>query len=235
MRERTPTESDMTSVGPRHIALVEDDESIGESVRAALTAHGHQVGWYRTGRTASEALLTDRPDLVLLDAGLPDMDGFSLCRSLRTAHRDLPIILVTARDTEIDIVVGLDAGANDYITKPFSMNVLLARVRAHLRAVEPDERPVVLGRLTVDRAAHRALLDDEPLDLRPREFELLCHLVDRAGRAVARDRLLADIWDVHWDTSSKTVEMHIVTLRRKLGDALTITTVRGIGYRLELP
>lgn len=225
----------MTSAGPRRIALVEDDESIGESVRAALIAHGHAVGWYRTGRAASEALLADRPDLVLLDAGLPDIDGFSLCRSLRTAHRDLPIILVTARDTEIDIVVGLDAGANDYVTKPFSMNVLLARVRAHLRTVEPDERPVVLGRLTVDRAAHRALLDDEPLDLRPREFELLCHLVDRAGRAVARDRLLADIWDVHWDTSTKTVEMHIVTLRRKLGDALTITTVRGIGYRLELP
>jgi DNA-binding response OmpR family regulator len=225
----------MTAAGTRIIALVEDDTSIGESVRAALRSHGHDVRWYTTGRSAADALTAVRPDLVLLDVGLPDVDGLSLCRTLREAHRELPIIMVTARDSEIDIVVGLDAGASDYVTKPFSMNVLLARVRAHLRTVDDDTRPIVLGAVTVDRLAYLASVDGTPLDLRPREFELLAHLAARAGRVVTREMLLADVWDLHWDTSTKTMDMHVVTLRRKLGPALTITTVRGVGYRLELP
>ncbi len=225
----------MTPSGQRAVALVEDDLSIGESVRAALVAEGHTVQWHTAGRTAEATLVPHRPDLVLLDVGLPDIDGLVLCRALRLAHRDLPIILVTARDNEIDIVVGLDAGASDYVTKPFSMNVLLARVRAHLRTTEADIRPIVLGTVTVDRGAYLATLDDAPLDLRPREFELLAHLAARAGRVVTRETLLADVWDLHWDTSTKTMDMHIVTLRRKLGPSLTITTIRGVGYRLELP
>ena len=225
----------MTFVAARTIALVEDDASIGESVRSALGTQGHTVHWYRTGHDALRGASSCPIDLVLLDVGLPDIDGVALCRELRQQHHDLPIILVTARDAEIDIVVGLDAGANDYVTKPFSMNVLLARVRAHLRTSEPDERPIVLGRVTIDRLARLALLDGAPIDLRPREFDLRRHLAERAGKAVQRNELLADLWDVHWETSSKTVEMHIVALRRKLGDALTVTTVRGIGYRLEMP
>jgi DNA-binding response OmpR family regulator len=176
------------------------------------------------------------PDLVLLDAGLPDVDGFTLCRWLREQHRDLPIVLVTARDAEIDIVVGLDAGASDYVTKPFSMNVLLARVRAHLRAtaVSPDEA-VEVGALRVDPAAYVATVDGEPVDLRRREFELLALLCREAGRVVTRERLLAEVWDLHWETSTKTLDMHVMALRRKLGDAIEIATVRGVGYRLVAP
>ena len=129
---------DPTRANGRRIAVVEDDASIGESVVAALTAQGYNAAWHRDGATATQAIEAETPDLVLLDAGLPDMDGFSLCRWLREQYRELPIVLVTARDAEIDMIVGLDAGATDYVTKPFSMNVLLARVRAHLRTVDDD-------------------------------------------------------------------------------------------------
>jgi len=217
------------------ILLVEDDPTIGHSVHTALTATGHQVHWHTNLRDAATEMETARPDLVLLDLALPDGDGLSLCRRIRQRHRDLPIIGVTARDAEIDIVVGLDAGASDYVTKPFSVNVLLARVRAHLRAIVEDDRPITIGRLLIDRAAHQASIDGTALDLRPKEFDALTYLAVRVGRAVTRESMLADVWDVHWSTNTKTVDMHIVTLRRKLGDAATITTVRGVGYRLELP
>jgi len=218
------------------ILLVEDDLSIGRAMSDALGSHGYGVTWTQSGNSASTSLETELPDLVLLDAGLPDVDGFTLCRWLRTQHRDLPIVLVTARDAEIDIVVGLDAGANDYITKPFSTNVLLARVRAHLRslAVDPDA-PIVLGRLRIEPASYIAQIDGVPLDLRRREFELLAYLARNAGRALTREQLLSDVWDLHWESSTKTVDMHVVALRRKLGDAVEIVTIRGVGYRLVMP
>jgi len=217
------------------VLVVEDDVEIGASVRAALAVHGYDVDWLRTGSAATESLERAVPDLVLLDVGLPDIDGFTICRWLRELHRSLPIVLLTARDSEIDTVVGLDAGATDYVTKPFSMPVLLARVRAHLRTTDtgdPDA-PIAVGALQVDPAAYVARVDGEAVPLRPREFELLTLLTREAGRVVTRERLMSEVWDTHWDGSSKTLDMHVLALRRKLSGAIEITSVRGVGYRLD--
>lgn len=222
---------------PYRLAIVEDDASIGQSMVDAFTSHGYVVDWHRDGATATAALESQPPDLLLLDAGLPDIDGFSLCRWVRQQHPDLPIVLVTARDSDIDIVVGLDAGANDYVTKPFAIQVLLARVRAHLRnldLVDPSAA-LQLGDLLIDPGAYAVFASDEPIELRRREFELLVYLARHAGRVVTRERLLSEVWDVHWETSSKSLDMHIGALRRKLGDAADIATVRGVGYRIALP
>ena len=221
----------------RRVLVVEDDESIGQAVTDSLESHGYEVEWCTGGVAAQSAVELTMPDLVLLDAGLPDIDGFTLCRRLRERYRDLPIVLVTARDAEIDIVVGLDAGANDYVTKPFSMNVLLARVRAHLRNAETDDLDAVLefGAMRIDPAAYGVTVHGHPVDLRRREFELLLLLSRQAGRVVTRERLLAEVWDLHWDSSTKTLDMHVMALRRKLGDAIDIATIRGVGYRLDAP
>ena len=221
----------------RRVLVVEDDESIGRAVVDALTAHGYLVELCADGAAASAALADVSADLVLLDAGLPDVDGFTLCRQIRESYPDLPIVLVTARDSEIDVVVGLDAGANDYVTKPFSMNILLARVRAHLRAAEPQDpdAAIELGSLRVEPASYVTTVDGTPVELRPREFQLLVVLSRAAGRVVTRERLLADVWDLHWESSTKTLDMHVLALRRKLGDAIEISTVRGVGYRLVAP
>ena len=217
------------------LVILEDDPSIGQAVRAALEGEGYAVEWFTAAAAATPTLEEHPPALVLLDVGLPDVDGLTLCRWLRDLHPDLPIVLVTARDSDIDIVVGLDAGATDYVTKPFSMRVLLARVRAHLRTTEgaDADAPVELGRLTVEPAAYRATVDGQPVELRPREFELLLLLSREAGRVVTRERLHSEVWDRHWETTSKTLEMHVLALRRKLGDAIELTTVRGVGYRLD--
>ena len=220
----------------RRVVIIEDDQSIGEAMKAALESHGYDVDWFVNSHDANSLLEMNVPDLVLLDAGLPDVDGFTLCRWLRDQHHDLPIILVTARDADIDIVVGLDAGATDYVTKPFSMNVLLARIRAHLRPTSNDTAaPIEIGSVRIEPAAYVASVYGVPVELRPREFELLLYLARHAGRVVTRDRLLADVWDLHWDSSTKTVDMHMVALRRKLGNSIEIVTVRGVGYRLVDP
>lgn len=217
------------------LTLLEDDAAIGASMRDVLVAQGYDVEWFTTAAAANPTLEDDPPDLVLLDVGLPDIDGFSLCRWLRETYPDLPVVLVTARDSDIDTVVGLDAGATDYVTKPFSMSVLLARVRAHLRSVEFDDpgAPFEVGSLQVEPAAYRASVEGRPVDLRKREFELLLLLGREAGRVVTRERLLSEVWDLHWDSSTKTLEMHVLALRRKLGHAVEVTTVRGVGYRLD--
>lgn len=214
---------------------MEDDVEIGGSLRAALEAHGYEVDWLTTGSAASRALEEAVPDLVLLDVGLPDIDGFTICRWLRQVHGSLPIVLLTARDSEIDTVVGLDAGATDYVTKPFSMTVLLARIRAHLRMTDTADphSPIAVGALQVDPAAYVARVDGQPVHLRPREFELLALLSREAGRVVTRERLMSEVWDAHWGRSSKTLDMHVLALRRKLPEAIEITSVRGVGYRLD--
>ena len=201
----------------------------------AIESHGYRVTWCQSGSSATTSVEAGLPDLVLLDAGLPDVDGFTLCRWLREQHRDLPIVLVTARDSEIDIVVGLDAGANDYITKPFSTNVLLARIRAHLRSATDPDASITIGSMCIEPRSYTVRIDDVPVELRRREFELLAHLARHAGQALTREQLLSDVWDLHWDSSTKTVDMHIVALRRKLGDAVDIVTIRGVGYRLVAP
>jgi DNA-binding response OmpR family regulator len=217
--------------------LVEDDVAIADTVRAALSSHGFDVRVAPDGAVATDLLEARLPDLLLLDAGLPDIDGFSLCRWVREQHPLLPIIIVTARDADIDVVVGLDAGADDYVTKPFSTAVLLARIRANLRTASlPDpEAAIEVGRMRVEPAAYLVRVDDRPVELRPREFELLLALAREAGRVITRERLLADVWDMHWETSTKTLDMHVHVLRRKLAGVVDIATVRGVGYRLDTP
>jgi DNA-binding response OmpR family regulator len=219
------------------ILIVEDDSGIADALCGALEREGYRPTWCPDGRGAQQAFRETHPDLVLLDVGLPDNDGFTLCRWMRERRADLPIVIVTARDAEIDAVVGLDAGADDYVTKPFSMAVLLARVRSQLRSQVPPEAgsTVEVGPLVIDPGARVAALHGVPLVLRRREFEVLSLLAREAGRVVTRERLLADVWDVHWGTTSRSLDMHVLALRRKIDEALTLTTVRGVGYRLEQP
>jgi DNA-binding response OmpR family regulator len=216
------------------VLLVEDDEAIASGLVRVLKAQGHHVVRLdRGGPALSEA----GPDigLVILDLGLPDVDGIEVCRRLRAAHPEMAILILTARDQESDVVVGLDAGADDYLVKPFRLSELLARVRAHLRRqVHVPERrePLRAGALTVDVVARRAWNGDDELALRPKEFDVLALLASRAGEAVSREDLMADVWDINWFGSTKTLDMHVLGLRQKLG-AEAITTLRGVGYRLE--
>jgi DNA-binding response OmpR family regulator len=222
----------------RQVLLVEDDEAIGRGLAQALTDQGYAVRWAATGadalREAGEA-----PDLVLLDLGLPDVDGVEVCRRLRAAAPGTTIIMLTARGAEIDVVVGLDAGADDYVTKPFRLAELLARVRAHLRRAGPGAATgrLAVGGLELDAGSHRVSVDGREVDLRPREFDLLALLMAEAGQVVGRERIMAEVWDEHWFGSTKTLDMHISALRRKLLDAGDVpdrfTTIRGVGYRLE--
>jgi DNA-binding response OmpR family regulator len=218
------------------LLVVEDDEAIGRGLVQALTAQGAVVGWARTG---SEALRMagSLTDLVLLDLGLPDVDGVEICRELRERYPSLDIVVVTARSDEIDVVVGLDAGADDYIVKPFRLAELLARIRARLRRqLSSAPGAVEVGPLHLDLGARRCLLDGREVDLRAREFDLLAVLALDAGRVISRRRLFAEVWDQHHDSTTKTLDMHVSALRRKLdraGGPSLISTVRGVGYRLE--
>lgn len=220
------------------LLVVEDDEAIGRSLVQALAGHGAVVGWARTGSQAL-GLAGPTTDLILLDLGLPDIDGVEVCRRLRDRYPQLDIIAVTARSEEIDVVVGLDAGADDYITKPFRLAELLARVRARLRR-QPSDVPEVIhvGALLLDLGSRRCTLDGAEIDLRAKEFDLLSTLAMDAGRVVPRRRLLAEVWDHHFDTSTKTLDMHVSALRRKIdrpGAPSVVATIRGVGYRLEAP
>ncbi len=218
------------------ILLVEDDEPIASGLSRVLEAQGYAVRRLARGGPAVAAVGND-VDLVVLDLGLPDVDGIDVCRRLRAARPDLAIVILTARDQELDIVAGLDAGADDYLVKPFRLSELLARVRAHLRrlsAVAPSETPEPLRArdVRVDVAARRAWRGDEELMLRPKEFDLLALLVAEAGRAVTRERLMREVWDTEWLDSTKTLDTHVLTLRAKVGHE-AITTLRRVGYRFE--
>jgi DNA-binding response OmpR family regulator len=218
------------------ILVVEDDATIGKALTATLETEGHAVVWCETAETARQSAVSEAPALVLLDLGLPDRDGVELCRELRSVAPDARIIMLTARADEVDLVVGLDAGADDYITKPFRLAELLARVRAHLRRVDDDAVLEVrtVGDLRLDRGSRRVWVEDQELELRPKEFELLQLLLREAGHAVTRGRIMEEVWDEHWFGSTKTLDMHILSLRRKLqGSTVTITTLRHVGYRLD--
>jgi DNA-binding response OmpR family regulator len=218
------------------ILLVEDDDAIASGLVRVLGSQGHPVTRLARGGPALAAA-TEDIGLVVLDLGLPDVDGIDVCRRLRAARPDIAILILSARDQELDLVAGLDAGADDYLVKPFRLSELLARVRAHLRrvgAAEPDDdrEPLRAGALTVDPGARRAWRDGDELELRPKEFDLLALLIAEAGRAVTRERIMREVWDTEWMGSTKTLDTHVLALRRKLG-AEAITTLRGVGYRLE--
>src|SRR4051794_3808366 len=219
------------------ILLVEDDEAIASGLARVLGTQGYEVRRVAGGRAALEGP-AEGVDLVVLDLGLPDLDGLEVCRRLRWDHPGLTVLVLTARDQELDVVAGLDAGADDYLVKPFRLSELLARIRAHLRrraAGEPEDGGDVLraGEVTVDRGARRAFVGEREVALRPREFELLAVLVEEAGRAVTRERLMHEVWDTAWLGSTKTLDTHMLTLRQKLGRPEAITTLRGVGYRFE--
>jgi DNA-binding response OmpR family regulator len=227
------------------LLVVEDDETIGSALRSGLSAHGYEAVWVRSGRSALRESVLGEFDLVLLDLGLPDLDGVEVCRQLRVRLPACVLVMLTARDEEMDVVVGLEAGADDYLTKPFRFPELLARIRAHLRrgsvragsAAGPD----VVGDLTVDAEARRCLLGGMEVPLRAKEFDLLARLAAGAGSAISRATLMADVWDEHWFGSTKTLDVHVAALRRRLDEAaagsgarpVRITTLRGHGYRLE--
>ncbi|TQS45311.1 response regulator transcription factor [Cryptosporangium phraense] len=227
------------------LLLVEDDPVIGPTLRRALAAQGYTVAWETTGRGALSAAVRTPPDLVLVDLGLPDLDGLEVTRRLRATVPNAVVVILSARTDEIDVVVGLEAGADDYLTKPFRLAELLARLRAHIRrggaAQRVGQDAYQVGHLTIDRAARRCTLGETEVALRAREFDLLTRLIASAGEAVRRETLMADVWDENWFGSTKTLDVHVAAVRRRLGDAEQIagvrapilTTLRGHGYRLE--
>ncbi len=212
------------------ILIVEDDDAIAEPLAERLLREGFEVTRVATGEEALEASL---PDLVLLDLRLPGVDGTEVCRRLR-ARSDVPIIVVTAKGEEVDRVVLLELGADDYIVKPFGFRELLARVRAVMRRVRPDSerQRIQVGELDIDVRGRRADLGDHRLSLTTKEFDLLALLASEPGTVVSRQRILREVWDTEWFGPTKTVDVHVASLRKKLGDPTWIETVRGIGLRL---
>ncbi len=214
------------------LLVVEDDESIAAPLAEGLRREGFEVQRVGTGRDALEA---PEPDMVLLDLRLPDIDGYEVARELRSRSR-VPIIMVTARGEEVDRVVGLELGADDYLVKPFGLRELIARIHAVMRRVdaEPDPpRSLQAGSLLVDTRARRASVDGREVSLTPKEFEVLALLAEDPGAAVDRRRILREVWGTTWYGPSKAIDMHISALRRKLGDPGLIETVRGVGFRLR--
>jgi DNA-binding response OmpR family regulator len=219
------------------VLLVEDEESIAEPFAQALARHGFRT---TVARTVADALaLSTRldPDIVLLDLALPDGDGRDVCRHLRRSS-DVPIIMITASGTVIDRVVGLELGADDYVVKPFAVNEVVARMRAVLRRGRQPTGggSIAVGEIRIDLDARRTWLADQQLELTRKEFDLLTRLARDAGRVVTREALMSDVWDMNWFGSTKTLDVHIAWLRRKLGDDPAaprfIHTVRGVGFRL---
>jgi DNA-binding response OmpR family regulator len=218
------------------LLLVEDDRAITGPLVRALEREGYDVDAVASGRDALAQADQGGHHLVLLDLGLPDLDGIDVCRRLRADHPSLPVLMLTARTDEVDTVVGLDAGADDYVTKPFRLAELLARVRALLRrSTAPGAGERTVGGVRVDPASRRAWRDDRELELTPKEFDLLWLLVSQPGVVVPRDRIMSEVWDANWFGSTKTLDMHVSWLRRKLhddpADPRLIQTVRGVGYR----
>jgi two-component system response regulator RegX3 len=221
-------------MGDVRVLVVEDDDAISEPLATGLRREGFDVTLVRT---AAAAMSAPPVDIVLLDLGLPDARGFEVCKRLR-ARSSVPIIIVTARDDETDRVVGLELGADDYVVKPFGFRELVARIRAVSRRSSSPPAvpgPQRIGELEVDRRSHRVFLAGKEVALTPREFDVLALLALDPGAMVTRREILAEVWDPHWYGTSKTVDVHIASLRKKLGNPAWIETSRGVGFRLAVP
>jgi two-component system response regulator RegX3 len=221
--------------GGMRLLVVEDDDAIAVPLVEGLERAGYSVDRAATG---AEALVrVAAVELVLLDLGLPDMDGSDVCRLIRSVSA-VPIIVVSARGDESDRVLGLELGADDYIVKPFGMRELIARVRAVARRTTTDTDPVTvqrIGALEIDRRTRRVTVADRELALSPKEFDLLALLGDDPGAVVSRRQIMDEVWDPHWYGPTKTLDVHVASLRKKLGDPTLIETVRSVGFRLRTP
>ena len=221
--------------GAMDVLLVEDDDAIASSLIAGLQSSGMTVRRVSRGEDALRAKI---PDVVLLDVGLPDIDGFEVCRRLR-ATSQVPVIMLTARDEEIDRVFGLEIGADDYVTKPFGLRELVARIRAVTRRAGTTETTenamIIVESLHIDKLTRRAVLHSEELVLTTKEFDLLAYLAERPGIVHRRNDILESVWDMNWYGPTKTLDAHVAAVRKKLGDHRWIEAIRGVGFRLESP
>jgi two-component system alkaline phosphatase synthesis response regulator PhoP len=220
------------SFGPT-LLLVEDEFSIGQLVRTYLERAGYRVVWVKSGEDALSELPRHPIKLIVLDVGLPGIDGFDVCRRIR-AQSATPIVMMTARDEEPDRVVGLELGADDYVTKPFSLRELSARIRAVLRRTEGpvgETEVLTLGDVVVDRDSLEVTVAGDPVELTAKEFNLLAYLGEHAGKVVSRETLLDRVWGMSYAGGTRTVDVHVAQLRRKLGRPELIRTVRGAGYK----
>jgi two-component system, OmpR family, KDP operon response regulator KdpE len=220
------------------VALVEDDQRIRSALQRSLSERGFLVVTEGTGLEGLRAIIDERPDVVLLDLGLPDVDGLDVLKMVR-AVSSVPVIVVTARDAEAEIVQALDLGADDYVSKPFSADQIVARIRAVLRRAGGEDVGLLeVGELRVDPRGREAWLGDRRLDLNRREFDLLCYLAQRAGVVVSKSELLAEVWRQPYGGADKTVDVHLSWLRRKLGESAAtpvyLHTMRGVGVKLGL-
>jgi DNA-binding response OmpR family regulator len=220
--------------GKGTIVVVDDEPNIADLVGMYLERDGFRVLKCATGDAGLDAFQTHRPRLMILDVGLPDIDGLEVCKRIRRTSQ-VPVIFLTARDGEVDRVLGLELGADDYLTKPFSPAELVARVKAVLRRTDGASVPEIthVGEVTVDAGRRDVRAGDRVVDLTAREFDLLLFLATRPGLALSRQQILDGVWGPDWFGDARTVDVHIAQVRKKLGDALRITTVRGVGYRLE--
>ena len=217
------------------IVVVEDDHNIADLLELYLRREGYRVVQAETGEDGLAAVRDQRPRLVVLDIGLPGgVDGLEVCRRLRSTT-DVPVIMLTARDEEVDRVLGLELGADDYVTKPFSPRELVARVKAILRRSDGPKPPpkLTVGRVEVDAARREARVAGRPIALATREFDLLRYLAENRGLALSRQQLLDGVWGPGWYGDERTVDVHVRQLRKKLGDGLPLATVWGVGYRLD--
>jgi len=219
------------------IYIVEDESSILEIETIALKSSGHTISGFENGSDFLKTVAKQRPDLVILDIMLPDMDGFDLLRNLRnnSATKKLPVIMVTAKTSEIDMVRGLDSGADDYIRKPFSVIELITRVKVLLRRIEPSEESVfVVDNITLDDVRHMVTVDGKQVPMTFKEFELLKYLMRNPNIVLSREKIMSHVWEMDFEGESRTVDMHIKFIRKKLGDAgKHIRTVRNVGYVID--
>jgi len=217
------------------VIVVEDDPAVVDLIRLYLGRDGFGIQTYGDGLTALQAIRTHRPVAVVLDIGLPGIDGIEVCRRLRAEGDRTPLLFVTARDDEVDRVLGLELGADDYLTKPFSPRELVARVHAVLRRAQPqDEDRLTLGPVDVDVSTRRATVDRRPVHLTATEFDLLVHLLRTPGRVHSREGLLAAVWGYGAAAGTRTVDVHVAQLRAKLGPEAPIRTVRRVGYSADV-